>query len=63
MLFSSTVDVMRLSKWSCMSTGSTNISVRVPKVGEKDVKTSLNKWEGLWSAPSPLEIRFPVIVH
>jgi hypothetical protein len=60
---SSTVDVMRLSDWSCMSTDSTDISVRVPKVGDKDVRISLNKWEGLWSAPSLLEIRFPVIVH
>jgi hypothetical protein len=46
-----------------MSTDSTDISVRVPKVGDKDVRISLNKWEGLWSAPSLLEIRFPVIVH
>jgi hypothetical protein len=46
-----------------MSTDSTAISIRVPEVRDKDVKISLNKWEGLWSALSPLEIRFLVIVH
>ena len=34
-----------------------------PKVGDKDVRIFLKKREGLWSAPSPLDIRFPAIVH
>ena len=60
---SSTVDVARLPEWSCMSTDSTDISIMAPKVGDKDVRIFLKKREGLWSAPSPLDIRFPAIVH
>jgi hypothetical protein len=63
MVSSDTIDVVRLPDWSCMSPESTTVSIVTPTVGEKDIKIFLKKRQQLWSVPSPLDMRFPAIVH
>jgi len=63
MVSSDTIDVVRLPDWSCMDPDSTTVSIVTPTVGERDVKVFLKKRHQLWSVPSPLDVRFPAIVH
>lgn len=60
---SSTLDVTRLPEWNCIDTNFIAVFVMTLRARDKEVKVLFKKREGLWGTPSPLDIRFLIVVH